>query len=406
MKKQRILIWGTAARGEQTYELLKGHRRYEIVAFGDNNRELCGRKKYGIPIIGADELRGYEVPDSIVIASSKRSEIRTQLEKIVSIPIYDGVDQLLWQRISIDISGCCNAKCKYCVTGVKNRQCEFKMQTMSYEAFIQLYEHLYESGIIEKCTEIMLYNWGEPFLNQDYSSIVDYLAEQGQMFSVSTNASVVRLVKRRDAYKNCCAFIFSMPGFSQDSYNRIHGFSFEQIKKNITEINQDLKENGFNGEGSISFHVYRFNTQELEAAKEFAISQNLQFHPYYPYFNGNSMAQEYIEGSMEPETRAIAEQELFLSHVEGLLKERPQGYHCFLENIISIDCNGRLVLCCASDDACESYIWDSVFEIHSFEEMKKIRQKMLKSVSCQRCRQLGIDYWMEKNPAYQEKEKE
>lgn len=160
------------------------------------------------------------------------------------------------------------------------------------------------------------------------------------------------------------------------------------------------------GEGSISFHVYRFNTQELEAAKEFAISQDLQFHPYYPYFNGNSMAQEYIEGSMEPETRAIAEQELFLSHVEGLLKERPQGYHCFLENIISIDCNGRLVLCCASDDACESYIWDSVFEIHSFEEMKKIRQKMLKSVSCQRCRQLGIDYWMEKNPAYQEKEKE
>lgn len=406
MKKQKILIWGTAARGERTYELLKEHRRYEIAAFGDNNRELWGSRKHGQPVIGADELQTETGIGGIVIASSKMEEIRIQLSQLISIPIYGCVDELMFERIAIDISGCCNAKCRYCVTGVKNRHQEFCLHVMSYEAFVQLYEHLYQSHIIETATEIMLYSWGEPFLNPDYVPIVEYLAEKGQRFSVSTNASAVKRVSRTDAYRNCCAFIFSMPGFSQESYDRIHGFSFEQIRKNITEINQDLRENGFAGEGSISFHVYRFNTSELGQAKQFAETQGLRFHPYYPYFNGNSMTQAYLEGSMDPAVREEAQRELFLSHVEALIQERPRDYRCFLEDIISIDCDGRLVLCCASDDGCMDHIWGSALDVGSFEDMKKLRREMLKCSSCQTCRRLGIDYWMGNNPAYQDTEKE
>lgn len=306
----------------------------------------------------------------------------------------------MFPRISIDISGYCNAKCKWCVTGWNRQQGYIKQQCMSYEAFVRVYEHLYQSHIIGKSTEIMLYSWGEPFLNKDYIKIVEYLADKEQTFAVSTNASKVQLANGNSIYKNCDIFIFSMSGFSQASYKYIHGFDFEQIKKNIKAISKNLFESGFKGTGMISFHVYKFNTHEIEAAEQFAHSLKLNFNPYYPYFNGNSMTELYLEEKMPAEMRRMAEKELYLSHVKKLLSERPKNYRCFLENILSIDCDGNLVLCCASDSGCADYTWDNIFEITSYEEMQIKRQKMLLSSTCEKCRALGIDYWMEKNPSY------
>lgn len=307
----------------------------------------------------------------------------------------------MFQRISIDISGFCNARCRWCVTGWKNRQQGYaKPRYMSYKTFVEVYEHLYLKQIIGKNTEIMLYSWGEPFLNRDYVGIVEYLAENGQTFAVSTNASKVQRVNKKDTYKNCDIFIFSIPGFSQASYDHIHGFSFEQIKKNIEIISTNLRESGFIGTGLLSFHVYKFNMHEIEEAERFAHSLKLRFNPYYPYFNGNSMAELYLEGKMSNEMKMMAEEELYLSHVKGLLSKRPKNYHCFLENILSIDCDGNLVLCCASDDGCSDYIWDSIFEISSLEQIKVKRQEMLNCDTCKKCRLLGIDYWMAKNPSY------
>ncbi len=401
MTESNILIWGAGAGGEEVGRLLCGHRKYKVVAFGDNNQSLWGKKKLQKPIIGLPELDHIHNLDGIVIASAYASDIAVQLEEVVKVPIYRSIDDLMIRRVSIDISGFCNAKCKWCVTGRKNRiRQDLHMHYMTCDEFVQLYQHLYRSEIIEKSTEIMLYSWGEPLLNKDYVNIVEYLAEQGQKFSVSTNASKVQLLNRKDAYSNCCAFIFSMPGFSQKSYDRIHGFSFEQIKKNIEELSTNLRETGFVGDGSISFHVYRFNTHEIDLAQEFAESLGLRFNPYYPYFNGNSMTEAYLEDKLEKEIVKEAEEELYLSHVDELLHKRPPEYRCFLENIISIDDRGNLVLCCASDEDCANYIWGNIFEISSLEEMKIKRRKILECSSCQKCRQLGIDYWMGNNPAY------
>lgn len=307
----------------------------------------------------------------------------------------------MFQRISIDITGFCNAKCKWCVTGQKNRhQGCAQPQYMSFETFVKVYEHLYRTQVIGKNTEIMLYSWGEPFLNKDYVDIVEYLAEKDQIFSVSTNASIVQLVNKNDTYKNCCAFIFSMPGFSQASYDRIHGFNFEQIKKNIQKISINLREFGFKGNVLLSFHVYKFNIHEIDAAEQFAHSLKLEFNPYYPYFNGNSMTELYLEEKMPDEMQMMADEELYLSHVKELLRKRPENYRCFLESILSIDCDGNLVLCCASDNGCTDYTWESIFEICSFEQMKARRQEMLNCDTCKKCRSLGIDYWMGKNPSY------
>ncbi|MBD5523514.1 MAG: radical SAM protein [Lachnospiraceae bacterium] len=405
MMRKKILIWGAGRRGENVYQILKTHKRYEIVAFGDNNKEIWGQEKFHLPIVGIESIINFHDLECIIIASVEANKIEEQLKQITDIPVYKSIDDLVIQRISIDISGFCNAKCKWCVTGQKNRQNGyFDIRYMSYAKFTDIYAHLYQNGIIAKDTEIMLFSWGEPLLNRDYLQIIDFLAEQKQKFSVSTNASKVQLVQRKDAYKNCCTFIFSMSGFSQASYDRIHGFSFERIKKNIIMLNENIKEHGFSGDGSVSFHVYQFNHDEISNAKKFSQDLGLRFNPYYPYFNGNSMTEEFLENRMDAEVLKEAMEELHITHVRELLKKRPEDYRCFLENIISIDCEGNLVLCCAADSKLVDYSWGSIFQVSSFEQMKTKRKEMLQSQSCQRCRRLGIDYWMGNNPVYQERD--
>lgn len=401
--KKNILIWGTGLKGDKAYGFLERHREYCVIAFGDNDIKMKGKKKYGKIIYNSLDVCSIPNLAGIVIASSSSKVIRKQLEHLVKdIEIYDNIEELMYTRISIDISGSCNAKCKWCITGRKNRR-GGQVVADSYiniDEFIKLYEHIYGIGMIEKSTEIMLYNWGEPFLNKDYIPIIEYLADQNQTFSVSTNASIIRLTGKENTYKHCKAFTFSMPGFSQRSYDRIHGLNFNCIKSNIRSLSENIRKSGFVGDGSISFHVYKFNSFELDAAKQFADEVGLRLNAYYPYFNGNSMAQEYLEGEMDECILYEAEKEMYLGHVDELIKKRPNDYTCFLKNIISIDCNANIVLCCAADPELPDYEWKSVFEITSLENMRKERTEMLKCQSCQSCRTLGIDYWMGNNPSY------
>ena len=246
----------------------------------------------------------------------------------------------------------------------------------------------------------MLYNWGEPLINPDYINIIEYLADKKQKYSVSTNASAAPMTQKKNAYKKCTAFVMSMPGFSQQSYDKIHRFNFEVIKNNIEKLTKNLYECDFEGDGSISWHIYKFNLNEMEYGRKFAEALNLRFDAYYPYFNGLSMAQEFFSGKMISK-QADIENELILDHVNGILEKRPTDYKCFLENILSIDYRGNLVLCCASDEECENFEWMTIFDVSSLGQMMNIRKNMLQCNTCNICREKGYDFWMEKNPKWQ-----
>lgn len=398
---KNILIWGTGQRGQEAFEKLSRYTEsYNIVAFGDNDVNKIGKTFYGRPIWGSGMLEHNGKIDSIFIASASSKEIRTQLEKIAAIPIYDDMEYLLLPRMSIDISGFCNAKCKWCVTGRKNRkgQGAGAEKYMHYDFFVQIYEYLISKSMIVPDTEIILYSWGEPLLNPDYIRIVEYLAGKRQIFSVSTNASVAPMAEKPDTYSGCTAFTFSMPGFSQQSYDRIHQLSFERVKENIKRIADNIYSLGFQGDASLSWHVYKFNMHEMAAAREFAESLGLRFNAYYPYFNGLSLTQKYLEGHLEDEKDDI-ESDFFFNHVEGLLKQRPEEYECYFNKVISIDYKGRFVLCCASDEDCRDYIWDQVMSV---DDLWALRRQMLQSDTCKMCRKLHLDYWMYKNPKFGE----
>lgn len=405
MKKDNVLIWGAANAGKETYMILNEYNSINIIGFADNNKLKRGRIFCGKRVFSLIEVIEQLEIDYIVIASMYYEQIYYQLTTILDVPIYKNVLELVDFRVSIDISGWCNAKCKWCVTGIKNRgKKKVLREYMPYEYFKKIYDYMLKIRLIHPFNEILLYNWGEPFLNPDYFKIIEFLNEKNQVYSLSTNASVLKLANEKinsNIYSTCKTVVFSMSGFSQNSYDKIHGFSIEKIKENIQLLITNMREKGFNGDGILSYHVYQFSKKELEEAKEFSIKLDLKFIPIYSYFAGWSLMEKYLTNALSSTQLKEAKQDLFLFHVEELIKSRPDKYNCVLENMLSINCLGNIELCCHCDDKVGDYTWGSLFEVKNVNDWQKLRMKMMSSNTCKECRLLGIDYWIGNNPEYE-----
>lgn len=403
----RILIWGAGNLGKGVYEKLSKYKTIQIIGFGDNDSSKVGTLYCGVPVISVDSLIDNQKNiDFVIISVFAYEAIYDQLSKIVDVPVYrnygDFYSEILSFRCSIDISGWCNAKCKYCYTGRKNRECFPDKTYMSFENFSKIHQHLVESKILYGFNEVMLYSWGEPLLNPDYLKIIDYLSEQGQTYSLSTNGSVLKLTDNPCAYENCLTVIFSLSGMTQESYGNIHGFDLQIIKKNIKELLSNMRQHGFKGAAKVSFHVYKFNKDEVTKAREFAEELGVEFVPIKAYLASWSLQNSYLRERINQEFLKEIESELYLENVHNFIKDRPTDYRCPLENILSVDENGFIELCCCCDKDAKDFLWKNIMNIKSVADWKSYRNDMLTCQTCKECRDMGVDYWICNGENYHE----
>jgi len=106
-----------------------------------------------------------------------------------------------------------------------------------------------------------------------------------------------------------------MPGFSQQSYNRIHGFKLEQIKCNINTIVNNLEKEGLR-DRQILYHLYQFNLGEISNAKEFARELNIGIAAFGAYFNGHTMFRDYLTKNMTSSALQMARSELITDYID------------------------------------------------------------------------------------------
>jgi len=249
-----------------------------------------------------------------------------------------------YHAIYFEISGICNARCAYCQSGVQRPA---KAKFVDPELFRGVLTRLLTEHVIQPGTVISLYNWGEPTLHPQLGTIVGIINALGLRYALSTNASRVPVIDR-EFVRNLDHVIFSMPGFSQAAYDRIHGFQFAQITANIEHIVKGCRSQGFKGRFSISYHVYRFNVGEMKACERFADERGILFNPYFAILNHWWEINAYMNGSLPAERREAAERDLFtLEGMATILALAPQkGYRCPQNNYLNIDENGVIATCC------------------------------------------------------------
>ena len=300
----------------------------------------------------------------------------------------------MYNHVVFEISGKCNARCKWCVTGNGNRKGERGGKVLAPDLFEKAVSYLQDNHIIQKDALFFLYNWGEPLLNPHFKKIIAILNRLNIRYVISTNASMLVLFDDPDILRNLHAIVFSMPGFSQSSYDRIHGFSFQKIKNNITAILDNYRHSGFKGKAEIRYHVYQFNIDEIVDAIRFAKKHYLGISPTYAGIGDFDIFMSYRADELSYDMLKELSQDLFLYYMTDISTQMPKEYHCPYHDVLLIDENCSVLTCCMVNKRMEDYSIGNLFEL-SLAEMKK--RKVSQAV-CKKCMGLAIPYLINNRP--------
>lgn len=301
-------------------------------------------------------------------------------------------------RTAIEIYGGCNARCRYCPSGRHNLEAGKKEATgyMSFCQFVDLMEYMDRNRILAPGSVVDLYNWGEPFLNPEFADIAGWLSGHGYDYTVSTNASHPVIFHGKEDLTGLKSLTFSMPGFSQASYDRIHGFCFERIRNNIRTILENFREHGFSGYSKIAFHIYQFNIHEIRLAEQFAKELEMEFYPYFAIPASIDLALGFIDHTLDYSILREIAADLMTFYIDDLVKERPEGYSCQQDNLLTIDEKGQLVLGCCADKysriCAGNYRLGDIMQM-SLGEIKDKKRNIFSSSTCTYCRKTGADYF-------------
>lgn len=241
--------------------------------------------------------------------------------------------------------------------------------------------------IVPDQTVIELYNWGEPFLHPEFEAMIKIVTNQGFRFGLSTNASILKTIPS-DTVPKLAEIRFSMPGFSQESYDRIHGLKFDVICRNIRAISEQIRAIYSDVRITVAFHLYEFNRSETAPAREFCDKLKIEFLPLYAYFNGYSMAKDYFTGIMLREDYENIANDLMIDQLEAIRQNRPAGYKCPQSAILALDEFCNVLLCCGTDRRVPGHVIGKLRDI-DYEYLPSIRKS---AATCLLCSKLKIDY--------------
>ena len=288
----------------------------------------------------------------------------------------------MYPEVYMDIGNKCNAMCKYCLTGSANRQGltqSVPAYFMTAQRFQELAEHMRGCGMITPDCIFRIYNWYEPMLNPHLPEIINYIDGTDFTLDMSTNAGVLPDFSRIKSCKSIVGLLFSMPGFSQESYDRIHRLNFETVKDNIRTIMREFRARGFEGDAYINYHLYQFNMHEVYDAQAFADEVGIRLHCIFAYFNGSryngiSDNQAYKDGTMTFERLKEVSKDLFFFYMDEIW-DNPEFFKEKLGEPPSITlsefCNIIPGRGCNDDSRIVN-----IFDLHSYEEVKAIYDRL------------------------------
>lgn len=283
-----------------------------------------------------------------------------------------------FDTVYFEIAGFCNAKCPYCISGA-NRTSNNKPSFLKPEIFAESLKLLHRKHILSQDATINLYVWGEPFLHPQLSELIAIANQYPYKIAFSTNASKVPVIDH-NFIKRLQSITFSCSGFSQKSYDRIHGLDFEQIKSNMLKIVGDCRKSGSRAAFLINYHLYQFNLEELKLAKAFSTENNISLKANYAILNNWTMTRQWIDGQLPANVMRRAACDLFNYKTEELLALAPADYKCPQYEYLVLDENANVCICCQTPKD-DNFLCGNLLE----GNIEEILQRRRTSAVCQDC---------------------
>jgi MoaA/NifB/PqqE/SkfB family radical SAM enzyme len=294
----------------------------------------------------------------------------------------------MYESVLVDITAGCNAKCPLCSTA----RLTFgqKLDYIAVSEFERILDRLLHLDLATAGTTLIrLYNWGEPILHPNLDGIVQAIAARNLFAGISTNASkATKFTVSTECFRE---FIFSVPGWSQASQDKIHGFKFDRIVSNIISTVKNVRDRGYKGGFNLAFHVYQFNAlDELSIAENFCDENGLNFYPYYAYIADYERMKKFLKKEMSADEALELSKTLFFHYVDELIAGQPKEWECPQWNgQIVLNNKGDVLLCCSIPDSNPIGFIGSIFDL----SRDQIITGKTTNKECDDCMGCGVSYW-------------
>lgn len=256
---------------------------------------------------------------------------------------------------------------------------------ISTEQFEAILQKLLEYHFYTPASNFHIYANGEPCLHPQINDILRLLSKYQFTTTISTNASIVPNFER-DALKSVDRFLISMPGFSQESYDKIHGFDFETIKANVVKLRERVAELS---DGRIpfdmSYHIYQFNEREMVPARAFCKAHDIRFAPNYAVMMDKDQCLDYVTGEMSFEELKDVSKDVFLGVLDQQIKDAPGDYCDFQSRFLSITSTGDIRICSGFKRTAEPLIGNILTD-----DIDSILMRKFSHPRCERCIKAGL----------------
>lgn len=265
---------------------------------------------------------------------------------------------------------------------------------MSPALFEQIIDHLFELEILDKASthRISLFNWGEPFLNPEINEILQILKKRKLYVGISSN-----FIVRPHIDKECLPIIsdltFSLSGFSQDSYDKIHGASLNRVLNNFDNLYAEMCKYSPETHINISWHRYSFNENEFWNAYRYFNRPGIRFGPTIAYLNDLLELLDFLNGRLSERRKKRAEKDLFFDHIHkgvAYCKKKSKNYHCPAWDFLVIDEIGQLLLCCGTTRYDSDHVLGNILEMSA----KEIWEGKSTDALCNECLSSGLALWV------------
>lgn len=180
----------------------------------------------------------------------------------------------------IDPGNICNLRCPQCLTGL--RLPGRKRRFLKLAEFKKIFDQLSEYAFF-----VILYDWGEPFLNPDIFKIISYAQKKNVGTFVGSNFTTV---KEKDIDNILSSglehLVVSIDGASPETYSRYRrGGDFRKVLANVKKLVEKKRARGKKTPlVRWQFLVNRFNEHEIEKAKKMGRKLGVNAVTFYTRF--------------------------------------------------------------------------------------------------------------------------
>lgn len=293
------------------------------------------------------------------------------------------------KQIFFEISGKCNAKCPYCAQFRLKKENHFG-EIMSSILFEQIVDHLFKIGIINKNDPptINLFNWGDPFLNPNINDILQILKNKKLKAVISSNFIAVPDIDK-ELLPVIDSVTFSLSGFSQASYGRIHGASLNKVFNNFENFYEGIRKYSPKTRIWITWHRYLFNENEFWDTHKRFNRPGISIVPVMAWLNDGVKMKDFLKGELSEDYLKKAEKDVFLDLIKKSViyhKKKSKNYYCPQWDYIVIDESGQLLLCCGFTRYDSDCVLGNILDMSSEE----ILNRKLDISFCNECISIGL----------------